>query len=364
VTLHRDGEVLTLSIAHSRMVADEYRPAAGQKPKVKPGETVDAGAVLAEGPDGALTAEHGGVVDKEGDLILVRRELRNEAQYVVPAGARLRVRDGDTVDAGYQLTEGAQNPHRILGILGVEATQGYLLDEIQKVYRSQGVTINDKHVEIIVRQMLGKVRILRPGDSKLLPGDLVDLTAIEDINTRLTEQGGRTGTFQPVLLGITKASLETESLLSAASFQHTITVLAKAAIEGKTDKLVGLKENVIIGKLIPAGTGFLPRDGTETGQELESAGGVDLELSEEALAELLEDDLDIDKLAFADEDDDVIRAAGGATVESEEDEGEIDVERGGDDDEREEEAGTAPGFDIIADAEEFTTFDDNEFDED
>jgi DNA-directed RNA polymerase subunit beta' len=172
------------------------------------------------------------------------------------------------------------------------------------VYRSQGVTIHDKHIEIIIRQMLSKVRVLRPGDTKLLPGDLVDLGTIEDINARVTEEGGRPATFQQMLLGITKAALETDSILSAASFQHTINVLAKAAIEGKTDQLIGLKENVILGKLIPAGTGFRRREmmGFDSVDLAELA---EFDLSDEALADLLEDDISLEAaLALVADDED------------------------------------------------------------
>jgi DNA-directed RNA polymerase subunit beta' len=364
VTLHRDGEVLTLGIANSRVVADEYRVPEGARVLAVPGEAVDAGAVLMDGPEGPVLAEHVGVADVEADTVYVRRDVRTEVQYVVPAGARLRVRDGDQVSAGEQMTEGAQNPHRIVAILGVEAAQAYLLDEIQKVYRSQGVTINDKHIEIIVRQMLGKVRVLRPGDSKLLPGDLVDLTAIEDINARILERDGRPATYQPVLLGITKASLETDSLLSAASFQHTITVLAKAAIEGKTDRLIGLKENVIIGKLIPAGTGFRRREPVDIGGHEAVEAGVQLDLSEEALAELLEDDLDLDKLAFAEEDEDVARPAAAVVLNLDEDEADLDLDATGEEDVREDSAATGEDYELLADSDEFNTFDDAEFDED
>ena len=221
---------------------------------------------------------------------------------MVPAGSRLRVSEGDQVVAGQQMTDGSQNPYRILQIMGVEATENYLLDEIQKVYRTQGVNIHDKHIEIIVRQMLCKVRILRPGDTKLLPGDLIDGAAIEEINANIAEQDGRQATHQPMLLGITKASLDTDSLLSAASFQHTINILARAAIEGKTDRLVGLKENVILGKLIPAGTGFHVRTDKDTDLLAVGEGGdLDLDLSEEALAELLEDELDLDRLLLIDD---------------------------------------------------------------
>ncbi len=299
VSLERDGEILTLTITDSRMAEDAYEIPEGYELAVEAGDEVKSGAALAKSDDGdPIKAENAGVVDLGDEGLVVRRELRFEEDYVVPAGARLRVQDGDTVEAGQQLTEGSQNPYRILQILGVEATQGYLLDEIQKVYRSQGVGIHDKHIEIIVRQMLAKVRVLRPGDTKLLPGDFADKAAIEEINAKVTESGGRPATYQPMLMGITKASLDTESVLSAASFQHTINILAKAAIEGKTDGLIGLKENVILGKLIPAGTGFRYRsesleiEGAEEDEEL------DLDLSEEALAELLEDDLDLERLAL------------------------------------------------------------------
>jgi DNA-directed RNA polymerase subunit beta' len=154
------------------------------------------------------------------------------------------------------LTEGSINPTRLLRILGREASQMYLLGEIQQVYRSQGVMISDKHIEVIIRQMTNKVRVVQSGDTEVLPGELVNRLTFQDINEEITRAGGRKATARPVLLGITKAALNTESFLSASSFQHTINVLAGAAIEGKVDGLYGLKENVIIGKLIPAGTGY------------------------------------------------------------------------------------------------------------
>jgi DNA-directed RNA polymerase subunit beta' len=160
------------------------------------------------------------------------------------------------VSAGQQITEGSKNPHRILRIQGQEAAQHYLLNELQKVYRNQGVNIADKHFEIIIRKMMSKVQITRSGDSELLPGELVDKLDLLAMNERLIAEGKEPASAVPVLLGVTKAALSTESFLSASSFQHTIKVLAGAAIEGKVDKLYGLKENVIIGKLIPAGTGF------------------------------------------------------------------------------------------------------------
>jgi DNA-directed RNA polymerase subunit beta' len=193
--------------------------------------------------------------------LTIRREMREEKVYEVAAAARLRVgvENGMRVNAGDQLTEGPKNPHDILRILGRDAAQIYLVEEIQRVYRSQGVNINDKHIEMILRQMFRRVRVKSTGDTDFLPGQLVDRLAFEDVNEKITEAGGIPATAQPILLGVTKASLSTDSFLSASSFQHTISVLSQAAIEGKRDDLYGLKENVIIGKLIPAGTGFRQR---------------------------------------------------------------------------------------------------------
>ena len=180
----------------------------------------------------------------------------DEREYPVAYGVRLRIADGDKASAGDQLTEGSVNPHDILRIKGLAAVQGYLVQEIQSVYRSQGVDINDKHIEIIVRQMLRRVKIEEPGDTEFLPGELVDVFALEGENARAMASRKEPATARPVLLGITKASLATESFLSAASFQETARVLTDAATKGKVDPLLGLKENVIIGKLIPAGTGM------------------------------------------------------------------------------------------------------------
>lgn len=164
--------------------------------------------------------------------------------------------DGAELAAGDELTEGSVNPHDILKIKGVRAVQDYMLQEVQRVYRLQGVEINDKHIEVIVRQMLKKIRIESNGDSEFLPGTLVDILDFDDVNEKLTEEGLDPAEGKQVLLGITKASLATNSFLSAASFQETTKVLTEAAIKGKIDPLIGLKENVIIGKLIPAGTGM------------------------------------------------------------------------------------------------------------
>ena len=176
--------------------------------------------------------------------------------YTIPFGAKLKVKDGDKISAGQPITEGSINPNEILAINGTEGVYEYLVQEVQKVYRNQGVDINDKHIEVIARQMLKKVRVEDNGDTSMFAGSLVDVHDFEDENERVVAAGGRPATCKRVLLGITKASLATESFLSAASFQETTRVLTEAAVKGKTDELIGLKEIVIIGKLIPAGTGM------------------------------------------------------------------------------------------------------------
>jgi DNA-directed RNA polymerase subunit beta' len=168
----------------------------------------------------------------------------------------LAVTDGDQVDVGQQLTEGSVNPHEKLRVEGVQALQLFLVDEVQQVYRSQGVTIHDKHVELVIRQMLRKVNIIEPGDTDFLPGELIDRKRFEETNAQVVEGGGEPASARPILMGITKASLATDSWLAAASFQETTRVLTEAAISAKSDPLLGLKENVIIGKLIPAATGL------------------------------------------------------------------------------------------------------------
>ncbi len=177
---------------------------------------------------------------------------KEEREYIVPANAYIRIQNGDQVKAGQQLTSGSINPHDILRVLGKEAVQRYLVDEVQKVYRSQGVNINDKHIEVIAHQMLTRVRVDSSGDTGLVSGELVDRFRYEDINAKVLAGGGEPATAHTVLMGVTRASLNTDSWLAAASFQETTKVLTEAAICGKTDRLVGLKENVIIGKLIPA----------------------------------------------------------------------------------------------------------------
>jgi DNA-directed RNA polymerase subunit beta' len=203
--------------------------------------------------------------DKKKQLIIVTKTDKDEVDertYVIPFGSRVMVKEGDYVKAGDRLTEGSINPHDILAISGEQAVQNYLIQEVQRTYRMQGVDINDKHIEIIIRQMMRKVRVADPGDTELLSGSLVDRSDFNEQNERIRRRiaEGETdlqeATCVPVLMGITKASLSTDSFLSAASFQETTRVLTEAAIKGKVDPLVGLKENVIIGKLIPAGTGM------------------------------------------------------------------------------------------------------------
>jgi DNA-directed RNA polymerase subunit beta' len=197
-------------------------------------------------------------VEGGGQITIAMQEVE-ERIYEVAHQARLRIDNGQQVSAGDFLSEGSANPQDILRISGREAVHRYMVAEVQKVYRSQGVTINDKHIEIIVRQMLRKVRIEEPGDTELLPMELFDRFEFEDINARTIAAGGEPATAQTVLLGVTKASLSTSSFLAAASFQETTRVLTEAATMGQKDRLLGLKENVIIGKLIPAGTGLQSR---------------------------------------------------------------------------------------------------------
>ena len=193
---------------------------------------------------------------KKREIIVTNSETGESKTYLIPYGSRIKVQDGVYLDAGDELTEGSVNPHDILRIKGVNAVQDYMLREVQRVYRLQGVEVNDKHIEVIVRQMMKKIRIEDNGDTELLPGTMVDILDFEDINEEMIAQGKEPAEGKQVMLGITKASLATNSFLSAASFQETTKVLTEAAIKGKVDPLIGLKENVIIGKLIPAGTGM------------------------------------------------------------------------------------------------------------
>ena len=286
VEVLEDGAQRLVRVSNVDTIVEEYEIPKGAKARVADGDHVVAGSVLAAAPEPegdesgkksrasrakAKQAEDAdsaaaetavapealsripGVVRLKGrKTIQVVFEDREDREYPIPAASRLLVASGESIDAGAQITEGAKNPQHILSIQGRDAVRRYMVDEVQKVYRSQGVNINDKHIEVITRQMLRRVRVDHPGDTGLLPGDLIDRREFEEIVARVVAEGGDPATAQPVLLGVTKASLNTRSWLAAASFQETTRVLTNAAVEGKVDKLVGLKENVIIGKLIPA----------------------------------------------------------------------------------------------------------------
>ena len=209
----------------------------------------------------AIIAEFGGKAEirdtkKKREVVITNEETGESKAYLIPYGSRIKVVDEQVLEAGDELTEGSVNPHDLLKIKGIKAVQDYMLREVQRVYRLQGVDIADKHIEVIVRQMMKKIRIENNGDAEFLPGTLVDVLEFDDMNEKLLAQGKEPAEGKQVLLGITKAALATNSFLSAASFQETTKVLTEAAIKGKVDPLIGLKENVILGKLIPAGTGM------------------------------------------------------------------------------------------------------------
>ena len=252
----REGDLRVVRVEQSEMVSDEYVLPEGSEATVKDEDAIAAGATIATQGDATITAERAGRVRLEDGKVIVSYERKETQEYEIPPASRLIVKEGDMIEAGQALTEGSLNPHVILHIKGLEACRMYLLSEIQEVYRAQGQDINDKHFEVIIKKMTSRVQVVRPGDSPYLPMDLVDRLEIEKVNEKLLAEGKQPARYVDVLLGVTKASLTTESFLSAASFQQTIKVLAGAAIAGTEDPLFGLKENVIIGKLIPAGTGF------------------------------------------------------------------------------------------------------------
>ncbi|HIR93854.1 MAG TPA: DNA-directed RNA polymerase subunit beta' [Candidatus Egerieimonas intestinavium] len=226
---------------------------------------------------------------KKREIIVTDNENGDSKTYLIPYGSRIKIMDGQVLEAGDELTEGSVNPHDILRIKGVRAVQDYMLREVQRVYRLQGVEINDKHIEVIVRQMLKKIRVENNGDTDFLPGTLVDVLDFEEKNEELAKEGKELAEGKQVMLGITKASLATDSFLSAASFQETTKVLTEAAIKGKADNLIGLKENVIIGKLIPAGTGMKRYSNISLSTDAELA-RLEAERAAKAAAEAVEDD--------------------------------------------------------------------------
>ncbi|MDK2982220.1 MAG: DNA-directed polymerase subunit beta [Chloroflexota bacterium] len=251
------NELNRVKVEHSELIQDEYAIPEGWEIKVKDEQELKEAEVIAANEEEAtIVAQHGGRVEVKKDKVVVSYDQTESEEFDIPGMLRLIIKNGDKVEAGQALTEGSLNPHTILRIKGREACQLYLLSEIQNVYRAQGQNINDKHFEVIIRKMMSKVQVIRPGDSEFLPMDMADRMEIRNMNETLRAEGQQPARFIEVLLGITKASLNTESWLSASSFQHTIKVLAGAAIAADQDPLFGLKENVIIGKLIPSGTGF------------------------------------------------------------------------------------------------------------
>lgn len=279
-----DGQRI-VTVKDSQLINDEYTVPGNWSLKVEDGTEIEEGALIASRGDSEIVASHSGRLRIQDKKVIISYDQVEEAEYDILANARLIVKSGEKIEAGDQLTEGSLNPHRILRILGGEACELYLLTEVQKVYRSQGQNINDKHFEVIIRKMLSKVQITQPGDTDFLPGDLVDRLYLQRVNQQYLEEGKQPARSSQVLLGISKASLSTESFLSASSFQHTIKVLAQAAIEGKVDYLRGLKENVIIGKLIPAGTGFPGEEVVLHDERLEG----ELKIEEEPEAEVVEE---------------------------------------------------------------------------
>jgi DNA-directed RNA polymerase subunit beta' len=296
VELQRLEDARLVRVVSRETYRDDHEVPQGYELVVTDGQWIDAGQPVATHPsEPPVVAQLSGTVELEMNppakgrrgrakpiaIVAIVAEDRDEREYRVPPQARVRVEDGQFVGAGEQLTEGSKDPQEILSIQGRESAQRYLVDEVQAVYRSQGVAINDRHIEVIVRQMLRRLRVDDPGDSQLLRDELIDRFEYEEINREVLAEGGEPATARPVLLGITKASLNTESFLAAASFQETTRVLTDAALQGKVDHLMGLKENVIIGKLIPAGSGLAARlEARRHRQEISEAyarlGGYDL----------------------------------------------------------------------------------------
>ena len=340
-------------VSDVKLLDDVYEVPANWTIQVENGQEVQVGETLAESGDEIIFARHPGRVNLDAEGLRVTWESRDERDYEIAAGVRLLIGDGQRVSAGDQLTEGSRNPHRILEILGRDAVTQYLLREVQQVYRPQGQNIHDKHFEVIIRKMLSKVVVTESGDTDMLPGDLIEAPVFQEKNEEVQAEGGQPAQAEPVLLGITKASLNTDSFLSASSFQHTIKVLAGAAIAGKEDRLIGLKENVIIGKLIPAGTGFrtgedevpmLPEgvffDTDAAAMRLTSSALIDDDTDDEILAAIAAAAADASRLTLVSEFED----AEGMEVEWEDDEDDWDDDEDADvEGEGEEEDWEEPG---------------------
>ena len=293
-----DSDLIRVKIQNSELITDEYAVPEGWEILVKSEDEVEEGQVLAKQDETEINAQNAGRVSVDGNKISVSYDQIEVEEIDIPGTLRLIVKNNEKVLAGEALTEGSLNPHTILRINGREACQLYLLSEIQNVYRAQGQNINDKHFEVIIRKMMNKVHIVKPGDSGYLPNDMVDRIEIKAVNEKLLAEGKQPARFVELLLGVTKASLTTDSWLSASSFQHTIKVLAQAAIAGDKDPLFGLKENVIIGKLIPSGTGF----SIDRIDEIEAVSeGQRLAASEEEF----ENAEDSDEIADDDDDDEI-----------------------------------------------------------
>ncbi len=253
----RYSDMRVVRVTHSEMVSDSYDLEKRWRKRVKDEDKVEEGDILASlGADNTLLARNDGRVRIEGRTIIVSYEVNDEKYYEIPSNARLAVEGGEMVQPAQRLTEGSLNTHDILRISGRDACQKYMLSEVQKVYRSQGQNIHDKHFEIVIAKMMSRVNVTDSGDSETLPRELSNRIAVMQENEQLLQEGKRPLKYIDILLGITKAALNTDSFLSAASFQHTIKILTQAAVNRDEDPLFGLKENVIIGKLIPAGTGF------------------------------------------------------------------------------------------------------------
>lgn len=275
ISSDRSQDFHRIQIVNSELASEEYTIPEDWEIKVKDEDLIKTNDIVASKEDATIAALHDGRVRIEGRKVIVSYDHTETEEVEIPSTSRIIVQDRQMVEVGDSLTEGSINPHKILRLKGREACQMYLLNEIQKVYRAQGQNINDKHFEVIIRKMLSKVQIVKSGDSPLLVTDMVDRIEMKQINEALRSEGKQPARFLDTLLGVTKASLTTDSFLSASSFQHTIKVLAGSAIAADKDPLYGLKENVIIGKLIPAGTGYSTKD-IEGFDELDHFGTEDL----------------------------------------------------------------------------------------